>query len=315
MQRARNISIGFTLVELLVVIAIIGVLVALLLPAVQASRESGRRTHCIDNVKQIALAVLSYDTTRGSLPLAYSPNDTGDKLIGNCVGNKVPKTKKPGAPTNKLKKHFLLSFILPYLEEQKLYDSINFSLDWDASPATSTDINTFLCPSADTRKKAYATDYTVLININPMNYCRSIEAAGLASKNRSVEKLVSMLSDMPLKTSNVRDGLSNTFMLFESAGKPNHYSHGVLQIDDPVPPEKYRWASHTAYDVIGAYALVCPITTLMNCDNYHEVYSFHPGGAVAAFGDGSVDFIRDSIDVDVFVSLFTRAAGDIIPAR
>jgi prepilin-type N-terminal cleavage/methylation domain-containing protein len=316
MQRLRNISTGFTLVELLVVIAIIGVLVALLLPAVQASREAGRRSNCIDNMKQIALAVLSYDTTRTSLPLAYTPNDTSAKLLGNCDKGKVPKLKKPGVPPNNLKKHFLLSFILPYLEEQKLYDSINFDLDWDASPATSTDIKIFLCPSADTRKKAYATDYTVLVNINPMNYCRFIDGAGLASKSRSVEKLVSMLSDMPLKTANVRDGLSNTFMLFESAGKPNHYVKGVLQPDDPVPAEKYRWASGTAYDTFGiTNQVTCPITTLMNCDNYHEIYSFHPGGAVAAFGDGSVDLIRDNIDVDVFVSLFTRAAGDIISAR
>jgi prepilin-type N-terminal cleavage/methylation domain-containing protein/prepilin-type processing-associated H-X9-DG protein len=316
MPRARNISTAFTLVELLVVIAIIGVLVALLLPAVQASREAGRRTQCIDNIKQVALAVLSYDTSRGTLPLAYSPNNTDDKLFGNCNGKKAPTTKKPGLKTNKLHNHFLLSFILPYMEEQKLYDSIDFNSDWSASAATSTDIKTFLCPSADTRKKTYATDYTVLVNIDPVNYCRTIEFPGLASKKRPVEKLVSMLSDMPLKTGVVRDGLSNTIMLVESAGKPNHYLHGVLQIDDPVPSEKYRWASGTAYDTFGITAqLDCPITTLMNCDNYHEIYSFHPGGAVFAFGDGSVDFLRDNIDVDTFVSLFTRAAGDIIPSR
>jgi prepilin-type N-terminal cleavage/methylation domain-containing protein len=316
MRRARTISAGFTLVELLVVIAIIGVLVALLLPAVQSSRESGRRNQCLDNMKQIALAVLNYDTTRTTLPLAYTPNDTNPKPIGYCVGKKMPTTTKPGAPTNKLKKHFLLSFILPYMEEQHLYDSIDFNSDWNASDATNTDIKTFLCPSGDTRKKAYATDYTVLVNIQPVNYCRSIEGAGLASKKRSVEKLVSMLSDMPLKIGSVKDGLSNSFMLFESAGKPNHYVNGVLQTDDPVPAEKYRWASNTAYDTFGITAqLTCPITTLMNCDNYHEIYSFHPGGAVAAFGDGSVDFIRDNIDVDVFVSLFTRAAGDIPASR
>jgi prepilin-type N-terminal cleavage/methylation domain-containing protein/prepilin-type processing-associated H-X9-DG protein len=316
MRRVRNISTGFTLVELLVVIAIIGVLVALLLPAVQASREASRRNQCLDNMKQIALAVLNYDTTRRSLPLAYTPNDTTDKPVGNCVGNLIPKTKKPGPPSNGLKNHFLLSFILPYLEEQKLFDSINFNLDWNSSEATNTDIKTFICPSADTRRKAYATDYTVMVSIEPRNYCRFIEGAGLASKKRRVEKLVSILSDQPLQMANVSDGLSNTFMLFESAGKPNHYVKGVLQPDNPVNAKEYRWASGDTYDIFGnANQLDCPITTLMNCDNAHEIYSFHPGGAVFAFGDGSVDLISEDIEVDTFVSLFTRAAGDIPRGR
>ena len=307
---------GFTLVEMLVVIAIIGVLVALLLPAIQASREAGRRTQCMDNMKQIALAVLHYETDRGSLPLAYTPNDTSDKLYGNCVGNLIPKTKTKGNPSNKLGKHFLLSFILPYIEGQSIYDKIDFAADWTASSAVNEDIKEFICPSADTRKKVYATDYTVLINIEPRNYCRFIEAAGLASKKRPVEKLTGMLSDMPLKTANVRDGLSKTFMLIESAGKPNHYFNHVLQMDDPVPEAKYRWASNTAYDTFGITNQAnCPITTLMNCDNYHEIYSFHTGGAMFAFGDGSVDFLRENMDVDTFISLFTRAAGDIVNSR
>ena len=316
MKRAGKISTGFTLVELLVVIAIVGVLVALLMPAIQASREAGRRTQCIDNMKQIALAVLNYDTTRRVLPLAYTPNDSKDKVIGNCVGNLIPKTKKSGLPPNNLKKHFFLSFILPYLEEQQLFDSIDFNLDWDSSEATNTDIKTFLCPSADTRKKAYATDYTIMVSIEPRNYCRFIEGAGIFSKKRPVEKLVSILSDQPLQTANVRDGLSNTFMLVESAGKPNHYVKGVLLPDAPVDAKEYRWASGDAYDIFGNEdQLSCPITTLMNCDNAHEIYSFHPTGAVFAFGDGSVDFIHDDIDVDTFVSLFTRAAGDILKSR
>jgi hypothetical protein len=90
----------------------------------------------------------------------------------------------------------------------------------------------------------------------------------------------------------------------------------VLQPDAPVDAKEYRWASGDTYDIIGnANQVDCPITTLMNCDNAHEIYSFHPTGAVFAFGDGSVDFIRDNIEVDTFVSLFTRAAGDIPTSR
>src|SRR3954462_623849 len=120
---------AFTLVELLVVISIIGVLVALLLPSIQSSRESGRRTRCIDNVKQIALAVLSYETNRRTLPRAFTPNVT-DVPYGNCNGTKAPATKRTN-PANGLKSHFFLSFILGYLERQSQYDLINFEKDWN----------------------------------------------------------------------------------------------------------------------------------------------------------------------------------------
>ncbi len=317
MYLAHKIPPGFTLVELLVVIAIIGVLVALLLPAVQASREASRRNQCIDNMKQISLAVLNYDTTRTTLPLAYTPNDiTTPKYLGACVGKSKPKTIKPAAQTNKLKKHFLLSFILPYMEEQKLFDSIDFTLDWDASGATKTDIKTFLCPSADTRRNTYTTDYTTLVNIDPRNYCGFIEGANLASKNRPAEKLAGMLSDLPLKFGAVKDGLSNTYMLFENAGKPNHYTNGKFLSDNPIGPGNFEWASPKSVDyfIFGNNQLTCAITTIMNCDNTHEIYSFHPAGAVFANGDGSVDFVSDSIDVDIFVCHFTRAAGDVPPS-
>ena len=119
MQRARDIATGFTLVELLVVIAIIGVLVALLLPAIQASREASRRSQCLDNMKQIALAVLSYETNRGSLPLGLLAQRYGPTALRQCASATAPTTTKSN-PSNGLKKHFLLSFILPYIERQSI---------------------------------------------------------------------------------------------------------------------------------------------------------------------------------------------------
>jgi prepilin-type N-terminal cleavage/methylation domain-containing protein len=318
MRPTRYNTTGFTLVELLVVIAIIGVLVALLLPAVQAAQEAGRRSACMDNMKQIALAVLNYETNRKVLPLAYTPNNSSAQRYGACNGV-LPPTKLKANPSNKLAKHFFLTLILPYIERQSQYDSIKLNLDYSDpanAPAVNQDVKEFMCPSADTRKAVYATDYTTLVTIDPIIYCRFIEGAGFASKKRNVEKLAGFLGDLPVKSAHVTDGLSNTFMLFESAGKPNHYINGVLNPDDPVPAAKFRWASNTAYDVLGSSnQTTCPVKTLMNCDNYHEVYSFHPGGALFAFGDGSVDFVRNDIDLDTFVSLFTRAARDIPGSR
>src|SRR5205085_2027263 len=167
-------------------------------------------------MKQIALAVLSYETNRKVLPLAYTPNTTTGQRYGACNGL-FPPTKLKSNPSNKLAKHFFLSFILPYMERQSQYDSINFKLDYtDASnrPAVNQDVKEFICPSADNRKSAFAADYTTLVNIDPIIYCRFIEGAGLSSKNRGVEKLAGLLGDLPVKSASVSDGLSNTFMLF-----------------------------------------------------------------------------------------------------
>ena len=273
-------------------------------------------------MKQIALAVLSYESQRGTLPMAFTPNDTGAQKFGPCDGDEAPKTTKSYAG-NGLAKHFFLSFILPYLERQSIHDRIKFDKDFNDGgnlPATQQDIEVFLCPSADSRQKVYATDYTALVDINDENYCKHIEAAGLASRKRPVHRLVGMLRDLPVAIANVQDGLSQTFMLFESAGKPFHYIHGVLRPSDTgkLAETEYQWASSDAYDTWGngtGPAPECVPPTVMNCDNYSGIYSFHPAGAVFAFGDGSADFVSETIDVDTFVSLFTAAARDVPGTR
>lgn len=305
---------GFTLVELLVVVAIIGVLVALLLPAIQAAREASRRSQCTNNMKQITLAILGYESAKRVLPPAFTPNDPSAQLYGPCVGDQPPTTSKSN-PSNGLARHFVLTFILPYLEREAQYQQIKLGLNYDDAtntPATQQDVREFICPSADTRKNVFATDYTTFIDIDDANYCRYIEAAGLTKRKRPVEMLAGLLSDSPLPIRRVSDGMSKTFMFFESAGKPNHYLKGQLQPLSPVPKEEFQWASNRTYDIWGNEDQnKCPITTIMNCDNAHEIYSFHPGGAIFALGDGSVDYFAESMDMDVFVCLFTRAAGDV----
>jgi prepilin-type N-terminal cleavage/methylation domain-containing protein len=323
MVRPQKFQTGFTLVELLVVIAIIGVLVAILIPAVQSAREASRRNHCINNSKQIGLAILSYETNRGTLPMAYTPNETGAQPFGLCDGANPPSTTKSN-PANNLKAHSVLTFILPYMERTELADSINLTTlgynEGSNATTTRTDIEDFLCPSADTRRGKFTTDYTPFVDISDGNYCQHIEAANLTTRKRRVEKLAGMLGDMPLNTSHVRDGLSATYMFFESAGRPNHYIKGALQPDAmPETDEfKYVWASNKPANLRfwGDEDLTkCPVTTVMNCDNTHEIYSFHPTGAVFAFGDGRVEFVSETIDIDVFVSTFTRAANDIVSSK
>src|SRR4051794_9255863 len=117
MRSRRSGMTGFTLVELLVVIAIIGILVALLLPAIQAAREAARRTQCTNKMKQIGLAILNYESSKKLLPLAYTPNFAGNQTYGPCNGA-APPTTVTSNPANGLKTHFVLTFLLPFMEQQ-----------------------------------------------------------------------------------------------------------------------------------------------------------------------------------------------------
>src|SRR3954447_15378891 len=127
MSLSRSQKRGFTLVELLVVIAIIGILVALLLPAIQAAREAARRSQCVNKMKQLGLAVLNYESGKKLLPYAVTPNysPTTPLKIGACAG-----TAGPAVSSNGLRHHSVFSFILPFMEEQAVYDQIDFKYDW-----------------------------------------------------------------------------------------------------------------------------------------------------------------------------------------
>src|SRR4029078_10604342 len=125
MHLYRSRKRGFTLVELLVVIAIIGILVALLLPAIQAAREAARRSQCVNKVKQLGLAVLNYQSARKLLPYTSTPNLTLAVKTGACNG-----AAGTAVSTNGLKHHSVFSFILPYMEQQAVYDQIDFKYDW-----------------------------------------------------------------------------------------------------------------------------------------------------------------------------------------
>jgi prepilin-type processing-associated H-X9-DG protein len=180
-----------------------------------------------------------------------------------------------------------------------------------------------------------------LVDIFETDYCTYVETPGLARTKRTLESLVGMLQDTPTSVRKVSDGLSNTFMFFESVGRPNLYGPGGIpmgnmydgqpghnsqppgQTTNPYPrsqggdPSEYQWADKEVYGIWGnaPTSTGCGITTIMNCDNYAEIYSFHPGGAILLFGDGSADLVSEDINVDAFISLFTRAGNDVVDER
>src|SRR5262245_13189217 len=136
----RHRRFAFTLVELLVVIAIIGILVALLLPAIQAAREAARRTHCLNNLKQMGLAIMNYESTRKAYPRGrwnINPVDTG-------------KHNVPDRTVAKSNDHSWQSIVLPYAEEQNIasqYDKTKAWFDAANRPPVSFSISIFICPS------------------------------------------------------------------------------------------------------------------------------------------------------------------------
>jgi len=280
----RSATAGFTLVELLVVIAIIGLLLALLLPAVQAAREAARRMRCNNNLKQIGLALHNYETAHRVFPPPYS--------------------RRPG--------HNMLAFILSQLEEQAVYDKYRWDLDWDDpanDAATHVDIGVFVCPSAD-RGRAYISDYATCEYIPDTQDRREPIASGRLTTRSNWDGLFTKIESgedyaPPTPLAAVRDGLSNTFMLFEDAGRPIEYRHGSTTGGTSVSGS--QWANEDAEFWIHT---VCGGAQMINCTNNNEIYSFHPGGANFLYGDGSVHFQPETIDPEPFVCLFTRAAGD-----
>jgi hypothetical protein len=165
-----------------------------------------------------------------------------------------------------------------------------------------------------------------MIDIADQAYCDTIEATGLTKIKRSAEDLLGILGDTPTKMAKVTDGTSKTFLLFESAGRPQHYVSNrafknmmweetpALKQPGQGNPTGYQWADDEVYALFGN-SPTCGLSTVMNCDNYQGQYSFHPGGAVQLYGDGSADLLSEDIDMDTFVSLFTKAAGDIPGGR
>lgn len=272
MSRNSGKKHGFTLVELLVVIAIIGLLIALLLPAVQAAREAARRASCSSNLRQLGLAVSMYEDVHRQFPPAYWT------------------TPKHNWPVH----------LLPYIEQNSLFDRYDFSTHWYKSPnleVSRTPIETLLCPSAPAAREA-SSDYAAIPTIGDIEpFLRD----GVVSQRNDWRGVLRPVGS-PVSHCEVTDGLSHTMMLFEIAGRPTHYREGV---SIGTTSGKY-WADPQSAPCM--HWKGGPI--VMNYDNSDGIYSFHPGGAQFLYADSTVRFHLESLDIEDFVSQFTIAAGD-----
>ncbi len=309
---------AFTLVELLVVIAIIGILVALLLPAIQAAREAARRTSCQNNMKQLGLATLNYETAQKKLPyskyrdLLPDPSGFGSTPV----------------------EHSTISYLLSYMEEGAIADQWNFKQTWKYSNTSLPIDNKRLsekyiaglrCATVPEQRLDWpgATDYRVCdaMATEATSAITELIASGQvkARPNRK-GKYISMLfnymrsapdpkagcSDEPAKLKQCTDGTSQTFMWFETGANPIKYVNNVPTTT--LTTAGRSWAQYENWYVIHNR---CG-TSMFNCNNADEIFSFHTGGAFFGMGDGAVKFISTDINPDVFVSYMTRDSADMV---
>jgi prepilin-type N-terminal cleavage/methylation domain-containing protein/prepilin-type processing-associated H-X9-DG protein len=296
---------GFTLIELLVVVAIIAVLIALLLPAVQAAREAARRSQCVNNMKQIGLALHNYESTHNVFP--YGSN------YGSAYGTQ------------------LFLSLLPGLEQAPLANAFNFNLrtyDLQNTTVQRTAVLSLVCPSDQDAKDPvingrdavgtalglwYGGNMGPTDMDNKVNYCPPTPP-GSKTQSYCVQgnwgidttpnnpKMVGMFARSPTcqRIAAVKDGLSNTFMMGE------------------LIPTHCNWQYAFAHNFpMSATSIPLGRIDLTITGNYWDscgFKSFHAGGANFLLGDGRVQFIKTSINYKAYNALGSSRLGEVVSA-
>jgi prepilin-type N-terminal cleavage/methylation domain-containing protein/prepilin-type processing-associated H-X9-DG protein len=299
--RPRPGTRGFTLIELLVVIAIIAVLIALLLPAVQSAREAARRSQCLNNMMQLAIAMVNYEGSHEILP---------------------PGVVNPSGPILDQPKgyHFgWLAQILPHCELRNVYNHLNFNVGlYEAQNMTTRAdvIGSFLCPSdTGTRRGAGGVGATSYVG------CHNDVEAPIASTNNGV-----LFLNSAVRIEDIPDGTSQTIFLSEKLndGLDQGWASGTraslrntgggingLPIKTP-PGATPANPDDTAPTTGQGDAAITSGDALRFVGGFG---SRHPGGCNTAFGDGSVRFLKNSVSPSVLRLLGNRADGEFVSSE
>jgi prepilin-type N-terminal cleavage/methylation domain-containing protein/prepilin-type processing-associated H-X9-DG protein len=306
---------AFTLIELLVVIAIIAILIGLLVPAVQKVRDAAARIQCANNLKQIGLALHNYHGNYESFPTSLRPSGvTTLPRVSWTIG------------------------LLPFVEQDNLRRNYDVTSNWDSTtnlPLTSLPVKIFQCPGTPSATRKDGDP-----QINSWNLVAVTDyaaATGVAAYATNVNPTGAVLPGIMQKNTTVRiadvtDGLSNTILVVESAGRPQIYRGRTAY--GAVPSQKVngggwaRPASDLTFQTSTPDGSSFPGSCAVNCTNgfdypaYNmapfgtegtaEPFSFHTGVINVLMGDGSVRTVSAGISVTTFAALITRSGGEVI---
>ena len=320
----KSSKYGFTLIELLVVIAIIAILIGLLLPAVQKVREAASRLQCSNNLKQLGLAFFNYENTYQALPPAY--------FIAFPPAANLAYGWGP--------------LMLPYLEQENLYKqySLNQMFNTASNIAVlQTQLKVMQCPSTPTSNRSEtislpagaipgypaatfttaAGDYSVISGVTSAGWDSVVGPPSGGDR----EGMLASPPSISSKISSITDGVSNTLLLVEIAGRPEAWQSNIRVSTNgfPVVPNSgnantvgagwgnpyngENWINGSLYDGRGLQG-----PCMINCTNVNGrgIYGFHSGGASVVMGDGAVRFLNTSMNPKNFVYMITAKKGEII---
>lgn len=314
---------AFTIVELLVVIALIGILVAILLPAVQAAHEAGRRAHCTNNLKQLALAIHHYHDTYGSFPpgnVTHSP--------GICYGGPPGSAGYPSEDGA----NWCLS-ILQHLDQASLFEQYDFD-DFNEAPQNRTVreayLPVFVCPSDQGTQDLHvpgtgpACSFALNLNYQPGSYravagrsdgIRFLDSAELGDFSREDRGAIHTVGVQGFTTESfkhVRDGTSQTLLLGESTTRTTPafrtfwaYSYSHYSLSTVTPQSRILMGDYEACKDAGGYGGSLPCRRGWG--------SFHPDVIHYAMCDASVRAISTTIDMKVLEAMATIEGGEVKP--